>query len=67
MKISNPYTSGTVTMPPDTITRETNKAAGKAKARYPDKALTNMPGGGGSNASSSYKRALTPGTSPSGS
>lgn len=66
MKISNPYTSMGVDMPPDTITRETNKAAGKSKASYPHKALTNKPGGGGSN-SGPFKRALTPGTSPAGS
>lgn len=66
MKVSNPYTSGTVKSPPDTITSETSRANGKVKARYPDKALTNKPGGGGSTGGK-FKRALTPGTSPAGS
>lgn len=66
MKISNPYTSGSVSSPPDTITRETSKASSKASARYPHKALTNKPGGGGSNGGG-FKRAMTPGTTPTGS
>lgn len=40
--------------------------SGKATARYPNKPLTNKPGGGGST-SGSFKRALTPGTTPTGS
>lgn len=66
MKISNPYTSMPVKMTPDTVSSELSKDGGKAKARYPHKALTNKPGGGGST-SGGFKRALTPGTSPSGS
>lgn len=66
MKTSNPYTSLPVKLPPETISSELSKDGGKAKARYPSGSLTNKPGGGG-NTSGGFKRALTPGTSPSGS
>ncbi len=66
MKISNPYTSMPVKMTPDTVSSELSKDGSKAKARYPNKALTNQPGGGGSTGGK-FMRALTPGTSPSGS
>lgn len=67
MKTSNPYGMNLpVRMPPETITSETSKASSKAKARYPHKALTNQPGGG-AGSHGSFKRALTPGTSPTGS
>ena len=67
MKISNPYVKGmAVKVPPETISSEMSKAGGKATARYPNKALTNQPGGGGSTGGS-FKRALTPGTTPTGS
>ncbi len=66
MKISNPYTSQPVKMTPDTVSSELSKDGGKAKARYPSGHITNQPGGGGKT-SGSFKRALTPGTSPSGS
>jgi hypothetical protein len=66
VKISNPYVSQSVKLPPETISSELSKDGGKAKARYPHKALTNKPGGGGPTGGK-FMRALTPGTSPSGS
>lgn len=66
MKISNPYTSQSVKLPPETISSETGKASGKSKARYPSGHITNKPGGGGKT-SGGFKRAMTPGTSPTGS
>jgi hypothetical protein len=67
MKTSNPYgANDEVLVPPATIQQELSKASGKAKARYPDKPLTNQPGGGGST-SGPFKRAMTPGTTPTGS
>lgn len=68
MKIANPYLKSPppVKMPPETISSETTKAGGKASARYPDKPITNQPGGGGSTGGP-FRRALTPGTSPAGS
>jgi len=66
MKTSNPYGPGmTVKVPPETIQSELSQAGGKAKARYPHKPLgpgQSMSGGG-----AVKHRALTPGTSPSGS
>lgn len=68
MKISSPYgTSGSVKVPPETINSEMSAAGSKAKARYPSKPITNQPGGGGSTGNGSFKRAMTPGTSPTGS
>lgn len=66
MKASNPYTSLPIKLPPETISSELSKDGGKAKARYPSGHLTNQPGGGGKT-SGGFKRAMTPGTSPSGS
>lgn len=66
MKTSSPYGPGMeVKSPPDTIRNEMSKAGSKAKARYPSGiATTNMtkgaPKGGG-------PRAMTPGTTPTGS
>lgn len=67
MKTSNPYGANyQVKVPPETINSEMSQAGSKAKARYPHKPLGNMPGGGGST-SGSFKRAMTPGTTPTGS
>lgn len=66
MKVSNPYTSATFKHPPDTITSELSKAGSKAKARYPSGHITNKPGGGGTTGGG-FKRAMTPGTTPTGS
>lgn len=67
MKTSNPYGANyPVKVPPETINSEMSQAGSKAKARYPDKPITNQPGGGG-NTSGPFKRAMTPGTSPAGS
>jgi len=66
MKTSSPYGPGMdVKSPPDTIRNEQSKASSKAKARYPSgTASVNMtkgaPGPFG-------RRALTPGTTPTGS
>ena len=66
MKTSSPYGPGMeVKSPPDTIRNEMSKAGSKAKARYPSGTATvNMtkgaPKGGG-------PRAMTPGTTPTGS
>ena len=66
MKTSSPYGPGMdVKTPPDTINQELSKAGSKAKARYPHKPLgpgQSLVGGTGIK-----HRALTPGTSPSGS
>lgn len=67
MKTSSPYGPGMeVKVPPETINSEMSQAGSKAKARYPHKPITNQPGGGG-NTSGPFKRAMTPGTSPTGS
>ena len=67
MKISNPYVKGmAVKVPPETINSEMSQAGSKAKARYPDTPISNQPSGGGSTGGS-FKRAMTPGTSPAGS
>jgi hypothetical protein len=66
MKISNPYTSMPVKMTPETVSSELSKDGGKAKATYPSGHITNQPGGGGKT-SGSFKHALTPGSSPTGS
>jgi hypothetical protein len=68
MKISSPYgTSGSVKVPPETINAEMSQAGSKATARYPHKPISNQPGGGGSTGNGSFKRAMTPGTTPTGS
>lgn len=51
---------------PEIINSDRQKNDGKAKARYPHKPLPNQPGGGGKT-SGAFRRALTPGTSPTGS
>ena len=67
MKTSNPYGANyQVKVPPETINSEMSQAGGKAKARYPSGTASNQPGGGGST-SGPFRRAMTPGTSPSGS
>ncbi len=73
LKTSNPYgdASGNSFMtPPNTIDAELSKAGGKAKARYPSGKSSIVPGGGGGGNQGGLKpknRALTPGTSPTGS
>lgn len=67
LKISNPYVSGmSVKETPEIINSDRQKNGGKAGARYPHKSLGNQPGGGGKT-SGPFKRAMTPGTTPSGS
>lgn len=67
MKTSNPYGANyQVKVPPETISSEMSSAGSKAKARYPHKALGNVPGGS-ANTGSVGKRAMTPGTTPTGS
>jgi hypothetical protein len=67
MKTSSPYGPGMpVKMTPETVSSELSKDGGKAKARYPSGTLGIEPGGGGKT-SGPFKRALTPGTSPTGS
>lgn len=67
MKTKNPYGANyQVKVPPETIQSEMSQANGKAVARYPNKPLGNIPGGN-DNTGGSFKRAMTPGTSPSGS
>jgi hypothetical protein len=56
----------TVKQTPDIVGGERAKNGGKAKARYPHKPLGNVPGGS-ADTKGSFKRAYTPGTSPSGS
>jgi hypothetical protein len=66
MKTSSPYGPGMdVKSPPDTIRNEQSKAGSKAKARYPSGiiAINQSAGGPGRGG----KRALTPGTTPTGS
>lgn len=63
----NPYDSNyEVKVPPETIQGEMSQAKGKAVARYPHKPLGNIPGGG-TDTSGKFKRAMTPGTLPTGS
>lgn len=66
MKTSSPYGPGMeVKSPPDTIRNEQSKASSKAKARYPSGiASTNKTAG----APGPFgRRAMTPGTTPTGS
>ncbi len=66
MKTSNPYgANDTVKVPPETIQSEMKMAGSKAKARYPHKPLSTSTKNG--EAGKVKTRALTPGTSPSGS
>lgn len=67
MKTSNPYGANyEVKVPPVTVNSEMSQAGSKAKARYPHTPIHNQPGGGGSTGGA-FKRALTPGTTPTGS
>ena len=67
MKTSNPYGANyPVKTTPDTVSSALSGAGSKAKARYPSGHLGNIPGGS-INTSGPFKRAMTPGTSPSGS
>jgi hypothetical protein len=65
----NPYVaSDTFKTDPDIISAELSKSGKKASARYPSGKSPIEPGGGaGGNAGKMKTRALTPGTSPSGS
>lgn len=67
MKTSNPYGANyPVKVPPETISAQDRQAAGKAKARYPHG--EGQPVASKANTSGPMKtRALTPGSSPSGS
>lgn len=51
---------------PDIIGSQRQKNGGKSTIRFPHKPLPNQPGGGGST-SGSFRRAMTPGTTPTGS
>lgn len=64
MKISNPYCTGPVEIPPDTIQKERTQASKKATARYPNKSagITTTNGEAGKMKRAAY----TPG-GPSGS
>lgn len=67
VKIVTPYgESVQALLPPDTITHQLNAAKGKAKPRYPSgKPTVDVTTGGGKGPMKI--RALTPGSSPSGS
>ncbi len=69
MKTSSPGVYGAsgipIKSPPDTIENEARLASGKAKARYPNDPLGTSTKNGSSG--KMKVRALTPGTSPSGS
>lgn len=66
MKTSNPYGADyEVKVPPKTIQDEMAQAGGKAKARYPHKPLG--PGQSNGQQGKMKIRALTPGTTPTGS
>ena len=66
MKTSNPYGANyTVKVPPETIQAETSQAKGKARARYPHTPL--QPEQSNGEAGKMKRRALTPGTLPTGS
>lgn len=66
MKTSNPYGANyQVKVPPETIQAEQSQANGKAKARYQNTPLS--PSTKNGEAGKMKARALTPGTSPTGS
>ncbi len=68
MKLTYPKAYGpapSVLVPPETIQAETKQASGKARARYPSTPLG--PGQTDSATGKPFRRALTPGTSPTGS
>lgn len=65
MKLGSPYGSGMqVKLPPETISSQTSKASGKAKARYPHSPLSPSQANGSSG--KMKKAAYTPG-GPTGS
>jgi hypothetical protein len=69
MKVNVPAVykaDATIKQTPEIINSDRQKNGDKAKARYPHKPLGNQPGGGGST-SGPFKRAMTPGTTPTGS
>lgn len=51
---------------PEIINSDRQKNGSKATMRFPHKPLGNQPGGGGST-SGPFRRAMTPGTTPTGS
>lgn len=66
MKTSNPYgATDTVKVPPETIQAEMKQAGGKSKARYPSAPLGISQKNG--EMGKIKTRALTPGTTPTGS
>jgi hypothetical protein len=69
LSTKNPYVaSDTFKTDPDIISAELSKAGKKASARYPSGKLGVQPGGGaGGNEGKMKVRALTPGTTPTGS
>jgi hypothetical protein len=68
MKTSNPYGANhTVKVPPETISNEMSKAGGKAKARYPHPPLGISQANSSAGKMQKSGRAMTPGTSPTGS
>jgi hypothetical protein len=67
-KLSFPKAYGpapSVLVPPETIQAETSQASKKARARYPSTPLG--PGQDDPTTGKPFRRALTPGTSPTGS
>lgn len=68
MKTKNPYgANDMVKVPPDTIENEMKQAGMKAKARYPHKPLGTSQMNGEMGKMGMKGRALTPGSTPSGS
>ncbi len=68
MKTSYPAAYGpgmTTLVPPETINTDRSKASGKAKARYPSTPISNKTTN--STEGKARNRAMTPGTSPTGS
>ena len=51
---------------PEIINSDRQKNGSKSTMRFPNKPLPNQPGGGGST-SGPFRRAMTPGTTPTGS
>jgi hypothetical protein len=63
----NPYAANfPIKETPDIIGGERAKNSGKKSARYPSKPQGNQPAGGGGT-TGSFRRAVTPGTTPTGS
>lgn len=69
MKVStNPYGgSYPLKVPPETITGQMNLASGKAKARFPSPPMVSVQTNSVSGKMQKGGRALTPGTTPTGS